>query len=194
MQTSSLLPSGGSGSNANNRYQINMRKKSSSSAATMLLSDSHSLLDDSSAENSNKSTQEGVEYTLADVYEDAAVIGSELEKIINNYGADVLRDLMPKVIGVLEVLETLTMRRESENDEMAELRMKLNSLEMEKLQRTNERERFERELEEIEDKWKQETLKLINMVNKLKEENKRLSDSLDDTSQNAHKYNDQLGT
>ncbi len=159
----------------------------------MLLSDSNSLspssllLEDNKADN--KSLQE---YSLSDVYEDAAVIGSELEKIISNYGGDVLRDLMPKVIGVLEVLEALTLRKESESDELAELRMKLTSLETDKLQRMNERERFERELEDIEDKWKQETLKLINMVNKLKEENKRLNDSLDDTSYNA-KYSDHLG-
>lgn len=35
-----------------------------------------------------------------------------------------------------------------------------------------------KELEEIEEKWKQETLKLIGMVNKLKEENKRLNDTI----------------
>ena len=44
------------------------------------------------------------------------------------------------------------------------------------------------ELEEIEEKWKQETLKLIGMVNKLKDENKRLNDSL---SQNNHISNNQ---
>jgi hypothetical protein len=33
-------------------------------------------------------------------------------------------------------------------------------------------------LEEIEEKWKIESLKLIDMVNKLKEENKRLNESL----------------
>ena len=33
-------------------------------------------------------------------------------------------------------------------------------------------------MEEIEEKWKIESLKLIDMVNKLKEENKRLNESL----------------
>jgi len=130
-------------------------------------------------------------YTLADVYDDAAVIGSELEKIITNYGSEVLKDLMPKVISVLELLENLTIKNEKENEELVELKMRINSLEYEKAQRNNEREKFEKELEEIEEKWQKESLKLIEMVNKLKDDNKRLNDSL------AHnnsflKQNDQL--
>ena len=47
------------------------------------------------------------------------------------------------------------------------------------------------ELEEIEEKWKQETMKLIGMVNKLKDDNKRLNESLAQTSSTL-KQNDQL--
>lgn len=132
------------------------------------------------------------DYSLADIYEDAAVIGSELEKIINNYGADVLKDLMPKVINVLELLEHLTIRNEKENDELAELRLRVHLLEAEKTQRNNSKDKFEKELEEIEDKWKQETLKLIGMVNKLKDENKRLNNSIDLNSSDQLRHNDQL--
>lgn len=119
------------------------------------------------------------DYSVADVYDDAAVIGSELEKIITNYGSDVLRDLMPKVIGVLELLEILTIKNEKENEEKNELKMRIHSLEYEKVQRNNERENFEKELEEIEEKWQNESFKLIGLVNKLTEENKRLNESLD---------------
>lgn len=84
------------------------------------------------------------EYTLADVYDDAAIIGSELEKIINNYGSDILKDLMPKVISVLELLESMTINKEKESDQINELKMRINSLEMEKTARNNEREKFEK--------------------------------------------------
>ncbi len=84
------------------------------------------------------------EYTLADVYDDAAIIGSELEKIITNYGTDVIKDLMPKVISVLELLEDLTIRNDKENDEINELKTKIIGLEAEKTQRINEREKFEK--------------------------------------------------
>lgn len=50
-----------------------------------------------------------------------------------------------------------------------------------------------KELEEIEDKWKQESLKLIDMVNKLKEDNRRLNDSLAQQNSSSSKQNDQLG-
>ena len=94
--------------------------------------------------SSANTSQRNEQYTLADVYDDAAVIGSELEKIIANYGSDVLKDLMPKVINVLELLEHLTIKNEKENDELNELRSKITSLEMEKAQRINEREKFEK--------------------------------------------------
>lgn len=83
-------------------------------------------------------------YTIADVYEDAAIIGGELEKIISNYGSHVLKDLMPKVIGVLELLEQLTLRKEKETEQLNECRVKISSLEMDKMQRFNEREKFEK--------------------------------------------------
>lgn len=142
--------------------------------------------------NSQLSTNNNVaDYTIADVYEDAAVIGGELERIISNYGSHVLKDLMPKVIGVLELLEQLTLRKERETEQLNECRLRINSLEMEKMHRFNEREKFEKELEEIEEKWKQETLKLIGMVNKLKEENKRLGDTIN-KSNLIMKQNDQI--
>lgn len=140
-------------------------------------------------------TSEGptkTEYTVADVYDDAAVIGSELEKIITNYGSDVLKDLMPKVISVLEILENLTIKNERENEEISELKMRIHSLEYEKAQRNDEREKFEKELEEIEEKWQKESFKLIDMVNKMKDENKRLNESLDQNN-SILKSSDHLG-
>lgn len=94
--------------------------------------------------NSSGTSDRGNDYTLADVYDDAAIIGSELEKIIASYGSDVLKDLMPKVINVLELLESLTIRNEKENEELNELKARINSLEFEKAQRINEREKFEK--------------------------------------------------
>jgi len=169
--------------------------------ATLQNSNSKSLLLPmaNSTYNSNDETiyhtSDGVaktNYTVADVYDDAAVIGSELAKIISNYGSDVIKDLMPKWISVLEVLEKLTIKNEKENEEIIELKMRVHSLEYEKAQRNNERVKFEKEVEEIEENWQKESFKLINMVNKLREDNKRLSDSLDQNN-SILKSNDHLG-
>lgn len=175
--------------NANNNNLTSSNATTGANVVTTAKSAAHQAF--ASTSGSANASQRNEQYTLADVYDDAAVIGSELEKIIANYGSDVLKDLMPKVINVLELLEHLTIKNEKENDELNELRSKINSLEMEKAQRINEREKFEKELEEIEEKWKQETMKLIGMVNKLKDDNKRLNESLAQTSSTL-KQNDQL--
>ena len=83
-------------------------------------------------------------YCLADINEDAAVIDSEFEKIIINHGPEVLTDLKPKVKNVLKHLENLTIKNKEENDELNELKVKVNYLEAEKYQKINEREKFEK--------------------------------------------------
>ena len=84
------------------------------------------------------------EYSISDVYDDAAIIGKELEKIIANYGSDIIKDLMPKVIGVLELLENLIMKGEREYGELNELKARVNILEAEKVNRLNEKEKFDK--------------------------------------------------
>ncbi len=104
-----------------------------------------SISSNNNVNTTSKTLPHGVStYCLADIYEDAAVIGSELEKIIINHGPEVLKDLMPKVINVLELLENLTIKNEEENDELNELKVKVNYLEAEKYQKINEREKFEK--------------------------------------------------
>lgn len=72
------------------------------------------------------------------------MIGSELERIISNYGAHVLKELMPKVINVLELLEQLTLRKERDTEQLNECRLRISSLEMEKMSRFHEREKYEK--------------------------------------------------
>lgn len=61
--------------------------------------------------------------TTAEVYEQASVIGQDIEKIIDQYGHEAVIDLMPRVVRVLEELELLVCEREKEKLEMAELKM-----------------------------------------------------------------------
>lgn len=133
----------------NNNESLSSPSSSSANifkSKTKINARSLSLINNNNVNNTKSSSINGSisDYSLADIYEDAAVIGSELEKIINNYGPDVLKDLMPKVINVLELLESLTIKNEQENDELSELRMRVSCLEAEKTQRTNEKEKFEK--------------------------------------------------
>lgn len=84
--------------------------------------------------------------TVVDVYDQAAGIGKEFEKLIESYGVDSVTDLMPKVIKALEQLETLAGKYERENTEIAELRFTIDKLENEKIERNQERIRYEQVL------------------------------------------------
>ncbi|KAK7088667.1 RILP-like protein 1 isoform X4 [Littorina saxatilis] len=116
--------------------------------------------------------------TVTDVYDQAAGIAREFDKLIHNYGNDAVTELMPKVIRALEQLESLASRFEKDNEEIAQLRSTVEKLESEKAGKAQERAKFEQELEVIEDNWQSEVKELLGVVSKLQDENKRLRESL----------------
>ncbi|KAG5893457.1 hypothetical protein JTB14_012174 [Gonioctena quinquepunctata] len=114
------------------------------------------------------------EVTVVDVYDIASDIGKECEKIIDKFGADAVTSLMPKVINALELLENLAIRNERENTLLHELQAKISQLENDKLEKAEYRQKFEKELEVIEEQWRSETKELVAVVTRLQDENKRL--------------------
>lgn len=84
------------------------------------------------------------EMSVVDVYDLASDIGKECEKIIDGYGADAVTSLMPKVITVLELLEAMATRNETENTRMQELTDRIAHLESERQEKAVFRERFEK--------------------------------------------------
>lgn len=84
------------------------------------------------------------EVTVVDVYDIASEIGKECEKIIDQYGADVLTSLMPRVINALENLEYLATKNERENTQLGELKSKILQLENDKLEKAEYRRKFEK--------------------------------------------------
>lgn len=112
--------------------------------------------------------------TVVDVYDIASEIGKECEKIIDQYGADSLTSLMPKVINALELLENLATRNERENTQLFELQSKISQLENEKLEKAEYRQKFDKDLEAIEEQWRTETKDLVSHVSKLEDEIRRL--------------------
>lgn len=116
--------------------------------------------------------------SVIDVYDIASEIGKEFEKIIDSHGVEAITSLMPKVINALEHLEVLATKNERENTVVQELKSKIVKLESEKIEKAEDRQRFERELEQIEDHWREETQDLLSMVTHLQEENKKLINSL----------------
>lgn len=86
----------------------------------------------------------GGEVSVVDVYDIASEIGKECEKIIDQFGAEAVTSLMPKVINALELLENLATKNERENTQMQELRAKILQLENDKIEKAEYRQRFEK--------------------------------------------------
>ena len=82
--------------------------------------------------------------SVVDVYEIASDIGKECEKLIEIYGADSIKNFMPKVINALELLERLAMNNETENSTVEDLRSKILQLETDKIGKAEDRQRFEK--------------------------------------------------
>ncbi|KAJ1524504.1 hypothetical protein ONE63_010996 [Megalurothrips usitatus] len=118
------------------------------------------------------------EVSVIDVYDIASEIGKEFEKMIDVYGTDAVISLMPKVINALEQLEGLATRNERENIQIEELKARIAQLEKDKIGKAEDRHRFEMELEQIEEHWREESRDLEAMVAHLQEENRKLSSIL----------------
>ncbi|XP_059478765.1 RILP-like protein homolog [Neocloeon triangulifer] len=120
----------------------------------------------------------GVLASVVDVYDLASEIGKEFEKLIDAHGADSLTNMMPKVISALEQLERLAMKNEREDSTLQDLRAKIALLESDKQEKAQDRCKFEKELEQIEEHWRSESRDLVALVAKLQEENRRLAGQL----------------
>ncbi|KAK9532243.1 hypothetical protein VZT92_009639 [Zoarces viviparus] len=111
--------------------------------------------------------------TVMDVYDIAAVVGQEFERIIDRYGCEALSRLMPKVVRVLEILEVMVSRN-CISPETEELRLELDKLRLERMERLEKEKKHRKELELVEDVWRGEAQDLLTQIAQLQEENQSL--------------------
>ncbi|XP_061622956.1 RILP-like protein 1 isoform X2 [Phyllopteryx taeniolatus] len=112
------------------------------------------------------------ELTVLDVYDIAAALAQEFERTIERFGCEALAGVVPKVVRVLELLETLVGREGGQ--EADELRRELLRLRQERSDRTAQEKKHHQELEEVEDVWRAEVDELLSQVARLQAENKKL--------------------
>ncbi|XP_058850519.1 RILP-like protein 1 isoform X2 [Acipenser ruthenus] len=134
------------------------------------------------------------ELTVMDVYDIAAVVGQEFERIIDQHGCEALARLMPKVVRVLEILEVLVSRNNI-NPETEELRLELDRLRLERMDRMEKERKHKKELELVEDVWRGEAQDLLTQITQLQEENKNLLTNLSprDASMTVEAFHKQEG-
>ncbi|KAF3850785.1 hypothetical protein F7725_012557, partial [Dissostichus mawsoni] len=117
------------------------------------------------------------ELTVMDVYDIAAVLGQEFERIIDRFGCESLVGLVPKVVRVLELLEA-QVSSGAAGQEAEELRGELDRLRRERSDRSEQERKQQKELEQVEDVWRGEVQDLLSQIRQLQAENKRLLVSL----------------
>ncbi|KAM8797654.1 RILP-like protein 1 isoform 1-T1 [Eudromia elegans] len=117
------------------------------------------------------------ELTVMDVYDIASAVGQEFERVIDQHGCEAIARLMPKVVRVLEILEVLVSRNHI-NPEMEELRLELDRLRLERMDRIEKERKHQKELELVEDVWRGEAQDLLTQIAQLQKENKQLMTNL----------------
>jgi len=124
-------------------------------------------------------------YSCVNVYNIAADIGKDFERIIDKFGPDVLTTLMPKVINALEHLEKLTQRyedlelqQESSQVVVEELKTNIRILESQRHGIDETRRKYAQDVEDIEADLQEERRQLCDRVNFLLSENRKLSNSV----------------
>ena len=74
--------------------------------------------------------------------------------MIDNHGADVVTSLMQKVISALEHLELLVQNSEAEMETIEDLRKTIEHLEHEDNKKADERLKYARDIEQVEEHYK----------------------------------------
>ena len=98
--------------------------------------------------------------------------------MIDHHGADQVTSLMQKVISALEHLEVLVQKNDSELILIEDLKKTIEHLEHEDTKKNDERHKYARDIEQVEEHFKQETKDYLTTIKRLQEENRKLSSSL----------------
>lgn len=83
------------------------------------------------------------ELTVMDVYDIAAVLGQEFERVIDGFGCECLVGVVPRVVRVLELLEVLVSRAPA-SQESEELRRELDRLRQERSDRSEQERKHQK--------------------------------------------------
>uniref|UniRef100_A0A670YVU4 RILP-like protein 1 n=1 Tax=Pseudonaja textilis TaxID=8673 RepID=A0A670YVU4_PSETE len=128
-------------------------------------------------EEEEGSLENVADLTVMDVYDIASLVGQEFERLIDQHGCEAIGRLMPKVVRVLEILEVLV-SRDHISPEVEELRLELDRLRLERVDRLEKERKHQKELELVEDVWRGEAQDLLTQIAQLQEENKQLTTNL----------------
>ncbi|XP_030599412.1 RILP-like protein 1 [Archocentrus centrarchus] len=123
--------------------------------------------------------------TVDDVYEIAKVIGSEVEKLIDGYGKESVEGLVPKIVKVLELLESFASRNHAHKLREEELLKTFETIQLQQQKKRGGKENDEsndkqeiRELQQKEQQWKRTCDELQVQIRQLQEDREVLQSRL----------------
>ncbi|XP_077423052.1 RILP-like protein 1 isoform X2 [Vanacampus margaritifer] len=123
--------------------------------------------------------------TVDDVYEIAKVIGAELERLIDGYGKESVLGLVPRVVKVLELLESFTARNQAHKHREEELLRTFESLQLQQKKRAgkdsdeiNENHETREQQQRKEQQWRSKCEELQAQIQQLQEDNGQLQSRL----------------
>ncbi|XP_038139950.1 RILP-like protein 1 [Cyprinodon tularosa] len=127
--------------------------------------------------------------TVNDVYEIAKLIGAEVEKLIDGYGKESVEGLVPKIVKVLELLESFASTNQARALKEEELLKTFEQLQLQQQRKRGGKDGDEgsdknqlRELQQKEEEWKRRCEELQVQVQQLQEDRKELQSRLDGSS------------
>ncbi|XP_061781803.1 RILP-like protein 1 [Nerophis lumbriciformis] len=120
--------------------------------------------------------------TVDDVYEIAKGVGAELERLIDGYGQESVLGLVPRVVRVLELLESFAARNQAHKHREEELLRTFESLQLQHRRRAgNDHINDKHEIQEQQQKelqWRSKCEELQVHVQQLQEDNQQLQSRL----------------
>ncbi|KAI1893317.1 hypothetical protein AGOR_G00122480 [Albula goreensis] len=133
--------------------------------------------------------------TVDDVYEIAKLVGSEVEKLIDSFGKESVEGLVPKIVKVLELLESFAARNHVHSSKEEELLKAFETLQVQKQKKRAVKEseddsnnnEIRQDLQQKEQKWRKASEDLQAKILQLQEENQELLHQLQ-----SHSKGDQV--
>lgn len=124
--------------------------------------------------------------TVDDVYQIAKVIGAEVEKLIDGYGKESVGGLVPKIVKVLELLETYASRNQAHKLQEEELLRTFETIQLQQSKKrgpkdsdeVNVKRQTEQEELEQQQQWKTKCEELQIQVRQLQEDREELHSQL----------------
>ncbi|KAA8594247.1 hypothetical protein FQN60_005081 [Etheostoma spectabile] len=124
--------------------------------------------------------------TVDDVYEIAKLIGTEVEKLIDGCGKDSVVGLVPKIVKVLELLESFASRNHAHKLKEEELLKTFETIQLQQQKKRvgkesdegNDKNEIRQELQQKEQQWRRRCEELQSHVQQLQEDQEELQSRL----------------